>query len=476
MIDYLLLSFLFIPFRTCPSEFPPRLFSTTDADYYSVCQPYPLNFDWDIHEDVLKHVRWIAACVGTRPFYAFHYKPKAPSMVIVEIEKNNAKGKASFLGEHRWKEFLLAPTPEERERVTRVFPCFHTNNRSVVKDGWHRVAVEDDWFKGWSAVQDFMQPYPATHHCVPPNEDRTNKSLCRPLPALYKPPPPPPTKPVVGSTSWVNAKTGTGPSTAVPLLGAWGRGRGGKNISIRNGGTNQTALPSRWNQPIVQNNKVVSPPAWGNNRGDQMPGGHSSSSKSLVGISKGSALSRPPGLPANPSGSFPAPPGITRAGNSGSGTSVTQEGSLDKQVARISLGEDHEADPYTLGDGLDEEDPVVAMSIPRYEVIEPAVSPVDDASGENLWSVADDTSTVSAPLCPLHGRPNCKPGICQAASKQKKQEQAEQRRREAEQARASGRGAGRGHGRGGRGGRGRGGSANSSRLASPVPERDPWDA
>ncbi len=61
-------------------------------------------------------------------------------MVIVEIEKNNEKAKTSFLGEHRWKEILQAPTLEERERVTRVFPCFHTNNRSVVKDGM-RVAL-----------------------------------------------------------------------------------------------------------------------------------------------------------------------------------------------------------------------------------------------------------------------------------------------------------------------------------------------
>ncbi|KAG7452167.1 uncharacterized protein BT62DRAFT_287146 [Guyanagaster necrorhizus] len=224
-----------------PKRVPTPPLLDDDADYYTVCQPYPLNFDWDIHEDVLKHVRWIAACVGTKPFYAFHYKPKAPSMVIVEVEKNNTKGKASFLGEHRWKELLLAPTPEERDRVTRVFPCFHTNNRSVVKDGWHRVAVNDDWFKEWTPVQDFMQPYPATHYCDPPIEDRTNKALCRPLPACYKPPPAPPAKPVVGSTSWVNAKTNTGSSTSPVLLGAWGRGRG-INHSIRNG---PKAPPSR---------------------------------------------------------------------------------------------------------------------------------------------------------------------------------------------------------------------------------------
>lgn len=110
-----------------------------------------------------------------------------------------------------------------------------------------------------------MKSYPPTHHCVPPNEDRTNKSLCRPLPTIYKPPPPPPAKPgiinfsqyliiaefpvVVGSATWVNAKTDTSPSTGPVLQGAWGRGRGGINLSTRTGGTNPMAPPSRCKCP-----------------------------------------------------------------------------------------------------------------------------------------------------------------------------------------------------------------------------------
>lgn len=195
-----------------------------------------------------------------------------------------------------------------------------------------------------------------------------------------------------------------------------------------------------------------------------------SSSNSLAVVSRGPAPARPPGLPADPWNKLPAPPGLMRTGSGASVSNATQEGSLDKQVARISLTENREVDVYTLDDGLDDEDPVDAMFIPRYEVTEVAVSPVDGASGENLWPAVDDTSTVSVPLCPLHGRPNCKPGICREADKQRKLEQAEQRRREAEQARASNRGAGRGRGRGGRGGRGRGGSASSSQSSS----LDPW--
>ncbi len=194
------------------------------------------------------------------------------------------------------------------------------------------------------------------------------------------------------------------------------------------------------------------------------------SSNSLAVVSRGPAPARPPSLPADPWNKLPAPPGLMRTGSGASVSNATQEGSLDKQVARISLTENREVDVYTLDDGLADEDPVDAMFIPRYEVTEVAVSPVDGASGENLWPAVDDTFTVSVPLCPLHGRPNCKPGICREADKQRKLEQAEQRRREAEQARASNRGAGRGRGRGGRGGRGRGGSASSSQSSS----LDPW--
>ncbi|KAK0233567.1 hypothetical protein IW262DRAFT_1331113 [Armillaria fumosa] len=428
---------------------PPHL--DNDADYYTVYQPYPLNFDWDIHTDVLKHVRWIAACVGIEPFLAFHYKPKAPSMVIVEInrpekekEKADAKLKARFLGEHRWKEILRAPALEEQERVTRVFPCVLKNNRSVVKDGWHRITVNDDWFKGWSANQDFVDPYPSTHYCVPPNEDMTRKPLCQPLPTTYKPPPPPPAKPVVGSATWVNAKTDTGPSTGPVLLGAWGRGRGGINLSTRTSGTNPKAPPSRSQE--------------------------ASSGNALAVVSRGPAPAHPPGLPANPWNKIAPPPGVMRTGSGTSLSNSTQEGSLDKQVACISLTGNREVDVYTLGDGLDDEDFVDATFIPRYEVTEAAVSPVDGASGENLWPAVDDVSTASVPLCSLHGRPNCKPGICREADRRRKLEQAEQRRREAEQARASNRGAGRGRGRRGTGGRGRDGSASNNQSSS----LDPW--
>ncbi|KAK0208695.1 hypothetical protein DFS33DRAFT_466256 [Desarmillaria ectypa] len=159
-----------------------------DADYFTVSKPYPLNFEWDQGEDIIKHVRWIAACIDSpRQFYAFYYKPSSPSMIIVEIEKNCSKKRETLLGEHRWKEFLLAPSEEEREYISQIFPCLHSTDLALRNDGWHRVSVRDSWFKGWSRPQckDIMHPYPTTHYCIPPVVDRINRSLCRPLPRSF---------------------------------------------------------------------------------------------------------------------------------------------------------------------------------------------------------------------------------------------------------------------------------------------------
>ena len=41
-----------------------------------------------------------------------------------------------------------------------------------------------------SLISRFKQPYPKTHWCSIPVEDKTNKQLCRPLPVDRIPPPP----------------------------------------------------------------------------------------------------------------------------------------------------------------------------------------------------------------------------------------------------------------------------------------------
>ncbi|KAG7452168.1 uncharacterized protein BT62DRAFT_1071339 [Guyanagaster necrorhizus] len=160
-----------------------------DADYFTVSKPYPLNFEWDQEEDIIKHVRWIAACIDSpRQFYAFHYKRSASSMIVLEIEKNCSSKKETLLGEHRWKEFLMAPSDQERDYISQIFPCLHSTDLALRNDGWHRVSVRDSWFKGWSRTQseDIIHPYPSTHYCIPPIEDRTNRPLCRPLPHYCK--------------------------------------------------------------------------------------------------------------------------------------------------------------------------------------------------------------------------------------------------------------------------------------------------
>jgi len=88
-----------------------------------------------------------------------------------------------------------------------------------------------------------QNPYPTTHWCSVPPEDKTNKSLCRPLPVKDKAPPPRVAPPgmfmsnvllpkitpklffvVVGSEGWVGAKTAPSQNTPQALRGAWARG------------------------------------------------------------------------------------------------------------------------------------------------------------------------------------------------------------------------------------------------------------
>ncbi len=82
MIDFVLLGFLFITISNMPKRAPTPPLLDDDADYYYRLSTLPTQLDWDIHTDVLKHVRWIAACVGIEPFYAFHYKPKVYISVV----------------------------------------------------------------------------------------------------------------------------------------------------------------------------------------------------------------------------------------------------------------------------------------------------------------------------------------------------------------------------------------------------------
>ena len=92
-----------------------------------------------------------------------------------------------------------------------------------------------------SLISRFKQPYPKTHWCSIPVEDKTNKQLCRPLPVDRIPPPPRLETPgnsflfyfwlqdidtslirilVPGSATWTQEKNG-GKPTAEALARSW---------------------------------------------------------------------------------------------------------------------------------------------------------------------------------------------------------------------------------------------------------------
>ena len=74
------------------------------------------------------------------------------------------------------------------------------------------------------------KPYPTTHWCPVPPEDKTNKPFCRPLPVKVKPPPPKAPAPVVGSSTWVD--TENGPRLIRPRH-LRVRGRGSRRVGMR---------------------------------------------------------------------------------------------------------------------------------------------------------------------------------------------------------------------------------------------------
>jgi hypothetical protein len=89
-----------------------------------------------------------------------------------------------------------------------------------------------------SLISRFKQPYPKTHWCSIPVEDKTNKQLCRPLPVDRMPPPPRVEIPgnslrdfwlqdissirilVPGSATWTQRRNGGNP-TAEALARSW---------------------------------------------------------------------------------------------------------------------------------------------------------------------------------------------------------------------------------------------------------------
>ncbi|KAF8159370.1 hypothetical protein B0H34DRAFT_400912 [Crassisporium funariophilum] len=209
-----------------------------EARYFTVCQPYPLNANWVFEEDQIECARWVAECIGPNYVWGMHEKPSARGMVLLEISKEFTDH-ARLLGEHRWSEMLKAPKDEEKPRVSQVFHSFYAKGRDAQKDGWKHIPVKASWFgRDWKpGERGIRHPYPATHWCNVPTEDKTNKPLCRPLPVQEKPPPPavPPPAPVVGSSKWVDKQ-----NKASPTRSAWAKGPQPLDI----GRANQASRPA----------------------------------------------------------------------------------------------------------------------------------------------------------------------------------------------------------------------------------------
>ncbi|KAF9465210.1 hypothetical protein BDZ94DRAFT_1254801 [Collybia nuda] len=417
-----------------------------DEKYFTVWQPYPLNANWELENDCIEFCRWIASCIGTEPLHGLHYKPKARGMVLLEIDKKYPHN-GLILGEHRWSEFLRKPSPEEDGRVSQIFHSLYSTGREAQKDGWKRIHVEAAWFRGWTNTI-IKNPYPDTYWCPVPNEDMTNKPLCRHLPKSVKPPPPQAAPPVVGSAGWVEKKTGPNPNSPQAQKSAWAKGKPAmKNAAKSSPATRAPATnissTSTWNEPIITSkaaptNQPKAPKgAWGKGgpaqRGPNGPATATSSISPTSPISPASSVASPPPYPPGlaPKGLPFAPPGLVRKTGSGSTLSSGSGSGSNAELFPVKAVEDlfEEHVMITLSPSQDRElygiendespDPnaVVVHPWEQQFVAEENLWDNADATEENLWGDEETKKpAVDVVLCPVHGK-ICKKGICREMSK-----------------------------------------------------------
>ncbi|KAI0688996.1 hypothetical protein BC835DRAFT_283150 [Cytidiella melzeri] len=282
-----------------PKRTPTPPPSDDEPRYLTVVYPFPAHANMELVHDCAEFSRWLACIVGKEALIALFHKPSSPNMIIIEVSRDFGEWN-TLLGEHRWSEVFKKCDPKEKERVSQIFWCQFNTGRQVQKYGWKRVYVEDRWFAQWRVPNgNVAHPYPPTHWCGVPVEDRTNAPLCRPLPVESFPPPKAETgrPPPVGSAAWAIAKQA--PPTKIDPKNAWGRG--------------PPALV------LVPDQQTLSPP----------PSASSSGSKagSVWGASRSPAIfaplpvhAAPPGLPplntpyssSSDSPSWTNTPGLTR--------------------------------------------------------------------------------------------------------------------------------------------------------------------
>ncbi|KAF7349447.1 hypothetical protein MSAN_01734700 [Mycena sanguinolenta] len=354
-----------------------------EPKYFTVVQPYPPGADWrrSDSDDVISCGRWIAKCIGEpAPFCAIWHKPSARGQILLEI-KHDYPEPERLLGEHRWSEFLKAPSEEEKSCVSQVFYCTYRSGREAQKDGWKRIHVEDSWFNEDSVDSVIVHPYPPAVWCPLPPEDQTNKPMCRPLPVRIKPPPAParvsaPTA-VPGSASWVQKKAAPPTNTPAIMRRAWPM---------------QAAAASTFNRNSDANSsKKKAPPA-------------SSTAPWHTAIAPTSsntvALRVPITVPVEnlhkrPDASAAVPPSITR-----SASAFVMETNFEDTSEYVAEWEKMPED--TTQDA--------------WAVLHRGSGNHSETKVENLWDVqgrvgTTNTQSTNNVVCPLHGS-TCQRGIC----------------------------------------------------------------
>ncbi|KAJ3803839.1 hypothetical protein F5876DRAFT_84319, partial [Lentinula aff. lateritia] len=466
----------------------PKRIATPPSDintrYFTIWFPYPLNANWELKADQITFSRWIACCIKKKYLIAIMYKPTARGMVIIEVDRAFRDDEhRTLLGEHRWSEFLKQPSEEERRCCSKIFCSVYNDHRGAQKDGWNTISVLEKWFDPaqWSPNNLIIKsPYPSTHWCAPPAEDRTNKKMCRPLPVATFPPPPKPVRPVVGSSDWVQSNTGTAPDPKLPEYQREVWGNNNINAAIKSTrSSNVIKPPVRSNAPSAV--KITSN-TWGS-QGNTVaitpPTTHSPTPASVRGkLPQGAWGSRRPaavttpvstkagGLPksfaASPSSApLPAPhaistavtsvpPGLIRDSASGpsSGSSSifdrayeveaefpihTLSPNLNNLAGNTDTLDIANAMAKVLGfdedEDIDPEDQIAATFVeldvpPGLSLPTPTVqydTSTQETVKQNLW---EDVSPVEEPKedeCPVHGV-TCSKGICQVAKKKKRQQ------------------------------------------------------
>ncbi|KAJ3768273.1 hypothetical protein FB446DRAFT_752221 [Lentinula raphanica] len=486
----------------------PKRIPTPPGDintrYFTICFPYPLNSNWELREDQITFSRWIASCIKKEYLIAIMYKPTARGMVIIEVDRAFQEDEhRNLLGEHRWKDFLKNPNSEERECCSQIFYSVYNDHRGAQKDGWKTINVRDEWLNVPQSLSAFKYPYPSTHWCNLPAEDKTSKRICRPLPVASFPPPPRPVQPVVGSSAWVQGTAGSSAETqrvtwsnTTPLITRVGN-NGSRPPVIKptarsNVPSAVKAPPNVWVKP--KDAATLFPPpstsngssvaaskplqgAWGKKLQGAAP--QSTSTKVLPKpVKKGPSppssassasspppLQYPPGLPRISTNTPAAPSEVIRTATSGSSSDSPSKFDWASEVdTEFPIGAADEDDDIVQGmnnmivademdkvyeslltdeDDPDPEFPMGALQDgpPGIDVADVEYDVTTETVKQNLWEdvVLQDAEKESKKECPVHG-PLCSKGICQVAKKMKREEEAAKRREEGAKKSKTGRG------------------------------------